>query len=322
MGEYLSYDIYVLGLKDPSAQGRHLFASTIENLTGRSSRDFDDHFPTSVLPVFQSLETERARRIVDTLTDAGIIIEVRPVDAPPSDEVFEEDAHTRTCPSCDKLQPAAAEECNNCGVVFAKHEREQLLKMQMEHSLEQAMIRAAQVREEWVHRAKKYLETHKLAEDATRDFSSILMQDEVPFLRLNSDEGAILLTSRRILSMVDRKFLSVPFEMIDEVEYGGGRLAVAGKSKQRLQLNFHSPFAANGEEVVKSVAWHLDKDSSFSKEVVFEWGYARNFLCGSCGERELEYRTDEKNVNARCMHCATDHHINLTEGVAIPQLSE
>ena len=309
MEENLSFDIYVLGLKDASAQGRHLFATTIENLTGRSYRDFDDHFPSSVLPMFQSLEMERARRIVDTLSDAGIIIEVRPVDAPPSDEIFEADAHTRTCPACDKLRPAAAEECNNCGVVFAKHEREQLLKMQMEHSLEQAMIRAAQVREEWVHRAKKYLETHKLE------------QDEIPFLRLNSEEGPLLLTSRRILARVEGKFQSIPFEMINEVEYGGGRLATSRKAKQRLQLNFHSPFAVDGEEVIRSVAWHLDKDSSFSKEVVFEWGYARNFLCGSCGERELEYRTDDKKVSARCMHCATDHQIDLAEGAMIPQVA-
>jgi transcription elongation factor Elf1 len=322
MAENLSYDIYVLGLKDPSAQGRRLFATTIEDLTGRSYRDFDDHFPTSVLPIFQSLDTERARRIVDTLSDAGIIIEVRPVDAPPSDEVFEADAHTRTCPACDKLQPAAAEECKNCGIVFAKYERELLLKMQMEHSLEQAMIKAAQVREEWVHRAKKYLETHKLAEDATQDFSTILMQDEVPFLLLNSDEGPILLTSRRILAKVDGKFQSIPFEMIHEVEYGGSRLSASRKSKKRLQLNFHSPFAVDGDEVIKNVAWHLDKDSSFSKEVVFEWGYARNFLCGSCGERDLQYRTDDKKVNARCMHCATDHEIDLAEGAAIPQIAE
>jgi hypothetical protein len=321
MVENLSYDIYVLGLKDSTAQGRHLFASTIENLTGRSSRDFDDHFPTAVLPMFQSLETERARRIVNTLTDAGIIIEVRPIDAPPSEEIFEEDAHTRTCPVCDKLQPAAAEECSNCGVVFAKHEREQLLKMQMEHALEQAMIRAVQVREEWVHRAKTYVETHKLAEDATQGFSSILMQDEIPFLRLNSDEGPLLLTSRRILSKVDGKFLSIPFEMINEVEYGGSRLT-SRKAKQRLQLNFHSPFEINGIDEAKSVAWHLDKDSSFSKEVIFEWGYARNFLCGSCGERELEYRTEDKKVSARCMHCATDHRIDLAEGAAVPQIAE
>jgi len=322
MTENISYNIHILGLKDASAQGRHVFASTIENLTGRSARDFDEHFPSSVLPMFEALETDRTRKIAETLSDAGIIIEVRPIEAPPSEEVFEEDAHTRTCPVCGKLQTAAAEECGNCGVVFAKHERELLLKMQMEHTLEQAMVKAAQVREEWVQRAKTYLETHKLAKDATAEFSPILMQDEVPFLRLNSDEGPLLLTSRRIISKRDGNFQSIPYEMIDEVEYGGSRLTPSKKSKQRLQLNFHSAFPVSENEVVKSMAWHLDKDSSFSKEVVFEWGYARNFMCGSCGERELDYRTEGNKVYMRCMHCATDHEINLAEGVAVPVLSE
>ena len=322
MAENHSYDIFILGLKDPSAQGRHRFAATIENLTGRSAEDFDDHFPSSVLPMFEALDTERAQKMVDTLSDAGIIIEVRPIDGPPSEEVFEEDPQSRRCPSCHQLQPAAAEECGKCGVVFAKYEREQLLKMQQDHNLEQAMVKAMQVREEWVHRAKNYLETHKLEKDATAEFATILMQDEVPFLRLDSDEGPLLLTSRRIIAENDGNFESIPYEMIDEVEYGGGRLATSKKAKQRLQLNFHSPFPSSGGQVIKNIAWHLDKESSFSKEVVFEWGYARNFLCGSCGVRELDYRTEGKKVHMRCMHCATDHEINLVEGVAVPALAE
>ena len=322
MAENHSYNIFIQGLKDPSAQGRHRFAATIENLTGRSAGDFDDHFPSSILPMFEALDTERARKMADTLSDAGILIEVRPVDAPPSEELFEADPHTRSCPACDQRQPAQAEECGKCGVVFAKYEREQLLKMQQDHNLEQAMINAAQVREEWVHRAKKYLETHKLEKDATAEFSTILMQDEVPFLRLDSDEGPLLLTSRRIISENDGEFLSIPYEMIDEVEYGGSRLATSRKAKQRLQIIFHSPFPVGGDQVIKNIAWHLDKESSFNKEVVFEWGYARNFICGSCGVRELEYRTDGNKVHMRCMHCATDHEIDLLEGVAVPSLAE
>ena len=322
MAENHSYDIFVLGLKDPSAKGRHLFASTIENLTGRSAGDFDDHFPSSVLPMFEALDTERAQKTVDTLSDAGILIEVRPVDAPPAEELFDADPHTRSCPACEQRQPAAAEECGKCGVVFAKYEREQLLKMQQDHNLEQAMINAAQVREEWVQRAKTYLEAHKLEKDATEEFSTVLKQDEVPFLRLESDEGPLLLTSRRIIAEDAGAFQSIPYEMIDEVEYGGGRLATSKKARQRLQLTFHSPFPVSRDKVVKSIAWHLDKDSSFSKEVVFEWGYARNFICGSCGVRELDYRTDGNKVHMRCMHCATDHEINLAEGVAVPALAE
>ncbi len=322
MAETHSYDIFILGLKDASAQGRHRFAATIETLTGRSATDFDDNFPSGILPMFEALDTERAQKIVDTLSDAGIMIEVRPIDAPPVEELVDVDPHTRSCPACNQRQPAEAVECGKCGVVFAKYEREQLLKMQQDHNLEQAMINAAQVREEWVQRAQKYLETHKLEKDATVEFSTILMNDEVPFLRLDSDEGPLLLTSRRIISENDGKFESIPYEMIDEVEYGGGRLATSKKAKQRLQLNFHSPFPTSGGQVIKNIAWHLDKESSFSKEVVFEWGYARNFICGSCGVRELEYRTDGDKVHMRCMHCATDHEINMKEGVAVPALAE
>ncbi|MCU0856683.1 MAG: hypothetical protein MUF63_18000, partial [Rhodobacteraceae bacterium] len=70
------------------------------------------------------------------------------------------------------------------------------------------------------------------------------------------------------------------------------------------------------------MAWHLDKDSMFFKEVVMDWGYARNFICGSCGERDLQYRTENRKVFFRCMHCATDHDVDLVECIAVPRISE
>ena len=36
----------------------------------------------------------------------------------------------------------------------------------------------------------------------------------------------------------------------------------------------------------------------------------------------MDYRTDGNMVHMRCMHCATDHEIDLVEGVAVPMLSE
>jgi hypothetical protein len=258
--------------------------------------------------------------VVATASLPPWMIEVRVTDKPPQAQP-EISAATRDCPACNHIQAATNDECEKCGVVFKKYEREQLLKMQKDHTLEQAMIKAMQVREEWLHRATQYLEQHKLAKDASAAFSTELVQDEVPFLRLNSEEGPILLTSRRLLTRLDKTFESVPYEMISEVDYGGGKIKTS-KSKFRLQIVFHTLFPSKSGELLKNMTWHLDKDSSFNKDVVIDWGYARNFICGACGERELEYRTDDTTVHCRCMHCATDHEVDLAECVAVPLISD
>ena len=320
MAEVYSYDIYVLGLKDSTPGGRHRFASTMERLTGRSSDEFEEGFPPPNLPMFQAMDAARAVETADMLNDTGALIEVRPTDKPPQEQP-KIAAATRECPSCNEIQPAVNDECLKCGIVFKKYEREQLLKMQKDHTLEQAMIKAMQVREEWLHRATQYLEQNKMAKDASAAFASEMVQDEVPFLRLNSEEGPILLTSRRLLSRKENVFESVPYELIREVDYGGGPIKTS-KSKFRLQISFHTPFPLKSGEMAKNMSWHLDKDSSFSKDVVMDWGYARNFICGACGERELQYRTEETRMLCRCMHCATDHEIDLQECMAVPLISE
>ena len=324
MANVFSYDIYVLGLTDPSATGRYRFAGAMERLTGRPSSEFEEGFPPPNVPMFQAMDPRRATETAEALGDTGVLIEVRPTDNPPQEQP-EISAANRECPACNQIQPATAEECVKCGVVFKKYEREQLLKMQNEHTLEQAMIKAMQVREEWLHRATQYLDQNKMAKDASAAFASELVQDEVPFLRLNSDEGPILMTSRRLLARRENIFESMPYEMIREVDYGGGPIKTS-KSKFRLQIVFHTPYPLKSGELAKNMTWHLDKDSSFSKDVVIDWGYARNFICGACGERELEYRTDEgpegHKVHCRCMHCATDHEIDFAECVAVPLISE
>jgi len=320
MPDVFSYDIYVLGLTDASAGGRHRFANTMQRLTGRPSDEFEERFPPANLPMLQALDLESAKAAAEVFAETGVLIEVRPTEKPP-EERPEEVAATRDCPACQHIQSTANVECEQCGVVFSKYEREQLLKMQKDHTLEQAMIKAMQVREEWMDRAKKYLEQYKMAEGAAKPFESQLVRDEVPFLRLDSDEGPILLTSRRLLTKRENSFESIPYEMVDDVEFGGGRLQTR-KSKFRLQLVFHTPMPMTSGELAKSIAFHLDKDSSFKKEVVMEWGYARNFICGACGERELEYRTERNKVHFRCMHCAVAHEIDLAECVAVPLISD
>jgi hypothetical protein len=316
-----SYDIHVLGLADASKAGRHRFANEMERLTKRPAEEFAERFPPAAIPIFQSLDLERAQQIADAMKSTGILIEIRVSDAPPSFAEPEDDAAIRECPACNHRQSAVNEECDKCGVVFKKFEREQLAQMQKEHTLEQAMIKAMQVREEWLHRAQQYLELHKIRKEEFNDFSSVLIPEEVPFLRLNSEEGPLLMTSRRMITMREGKFHSIPYEMVSDVDYGGGRI-VTKKSKQRLQVNFHAPLPLADGEQAKNFAWHLDKESSFSKDVVIDWGYARNFICGSCGARELEYRTENDKVRMRCMHCATDHEIDLAECVAVPLIAE
>ncbi len=324
MAEVFSYDIYVIGLQDPSSSGRYRFASTMERLTGKPSDQFEENFPPPNIPLFQAMAPDRAVETAKELGDMGVLIEVRPTDAPPREQLRFE-AETRECPACNQVQPSTNDECMKCGIVFKKYEREQLVKMQKDHTLEQAMIKAMQVREEWLHRAKQYLEQHKTAADFSAAFAAELVQDEVPFIRLDSAEGPILLTSRRLITKMENSFESVPYEMIREVDYGGGAIKTS-KSKFRLQVIFHTPMPLRSGELAKNLVWHLDKDSSFSKEIVFEWGYARNFICGACGERDLQYRTDEvpggHKMHCRCMHCATDHEIDLVECLAVPLVSE
>jgi hypothetical protein len=224
------------------------------------------------------------------------------------------------CPSCDHLRTPETAECESCGLVFAKWEREQIVKMQQERSLEEALTKALQVREEWVQRAKKYLETHPFPEDGAEDFNRVLYREEIPFLRLYSDEGPILMTSRRLIALVGEIYHSIPYELVGDVDFGGG--LVTKKKRVRMLLTFHSPLPLTSGEVVKSMAFQLDKDSSFYKDVIMDWAFARNFICGSCGERDLQYRTEVAAVRMRCMHCATDHEIDMREAVAVPLITE
>ena len=321
MAEALSYDIYVLGLKDPSKAGRQRFVGAMERLTGRPRDEFEEQFPSPQIPMFHSLDVERAKKLAESFESNGILIELRPTDKEPLGAEAELEEGTRACPACDAVQPSTNIECARCGIVFAKYEREQLLKMQKDHTLEQAMIKAMQIREEWMQRATKYLETKPFPKDDAKDFSTMLIPDEVPFLRLESDEGPILLTSRRLLTKIESgRIITIPYEMIGEVDFGSA--IQIKKNKLKAQVKFHSPLPIPPDEAIPKMAWNLDKESSFYKEVLMDWGYARNFICGSCGERDLDFRTEGTKVHCRCMHCATDHEVDLAEGVAVPLLAE
>ena len=124
MPEYHSYDIFVLGLKDPSKAGRQRFVGAMERLTGRPRDEFERSFPSPQLPVFQAQSLEKTKKLADSFETSGILIEIRPSQEQPLNGQGELEEGRRACPACDAVQPSTNIECERCGVVFAKFERE------------------------------------------------------------------------------------------------------------------------------------------------------------------------------------------------------
>lgn len=318
MAESSSFDVLLLGFRDPGPAAHARYTNAMERLTGRGAEEFHVPSKRSDDPIFRALDGQTAHVVADALEEAGVLIEIRRTSEIAS-EVRDQVVPTNTCPTCGFVQPAGTAECSRCGVVFAKIEREQIQSMQQNKHLEEALTKALQTRDEWAGKASHYLEGHPLQEGSIAGFEEVLLRDEVPFLRLTADEGPILMTSRRMIANLADGSFSIPYEMVGDVTFGGG--LVQKKSKVRLLLGFHTPIQAPGG-ASKQFTWQLDKESSFFKDVIMDWCYSRVFMCGGCGLRELDYRLDGSKPKARCMHCATDHEIDLTEGIAIPLAAE
>jgi hypothetical protein len=313
-----SFDIHLLGLRDASQVGRKRFLHAMARLTGRGEEDFQRFLTRPTEALFRALDRDKTQVVVGVLEEAGVRLEIRPSTSPPIGSEMQTVA-TQTCPRCAFVNPADITDCQRCGLVFAKWERESVQRMQRDSRLEEALTKALVVREEWNQRAKSYLEKHPLPEDGAAPFASALLRDEVPFLRLNSDEGPLLMTSRRLLVLRDGAIGVIPYELVSDVDFGGG--IVQRKAKVRMVLTFHSPLPGP-EGPQKKLEWSLDKESGFAREVVMDWVFARNFMCGSCGARELQHRLEGSNLRFRCMRCATDHDVDLTEAVCMPILVE
>jgi len=312
-----SFDIAFLGLKDPSSTGRSLMINAMERLTGRSSAECQEYLSRIGLTIFDSLPGDQAKLILNALDEAGVICEVRPKeevaravgDAPGGGMI--------QCPSCGFVQPAGNEECPRCGVIFSKMEQDQVRQMQKDSALEEAQARAEQVRQEWDDRAKQLIEAKPLEEGATSAFNSVLSQEEIPFLLLALAEGSALMTSRQVLISMDGEILTVPYEIIKDVDYGGG--LVVKKGHTRLVLHFHAPLPIKGKNA-NSVTMQLTAEAATNKEVIMDWAFARAYMFGSCGARDLDYRYDKEGHRARCMHCATDHIIDFKNHTIRPLL--
>jgi hypothetical protein len=314
-----SFDIFLLGVKDASPPGRRKFFNAMARLTGREEEEFHESLSRSSRALFTTLSHDQAQMALNVLDEAGVLIEIRPNSSEPQGGEQQMVA-THACPTCGFINPAEGEECQRCGLVFAKWERESVQRMQREQRLEEALSRALQVREEWTTRAKAYLENHPLPETASEPFAGALLSEEIPFLGLVSDEGDLLMTSRRLLYERDGGIGSIPYELIADVDVGGG--LVQRKNRTRLDLTFPAALMQPGGESDNTVAFWLDKESTFYKDVVMDWAFARSFTCGSCGAHDLDFRNEGAQVRFRCMHCATDHEVDLVEAIAIPVIHE
>ena len=317
MPALVSFDLVLLGLKDPGPAGRSRFASLMARLTERDPEEFKDPAGLAGAPLFEAISAQRARDITGLLEEAGVLVEIRPVPGrPPSGD--REVVATRECPRCGFAQPAGDPECQRCGLIFAKWEREQIHRMQRERQLEETLAKLVRVREEWRAKAQKYLERHPLPEAAVKPFASRLHAEEIPFARLESVDGPILMTSRRMLVTKDGAMISIPYEVIADVDVGGG--LTLKKDQVNMQLKFVGPFPL-GNEQLKSLRLMISKESAMLRDVVMDWAFARSFACGSCGATDMDFRVEKRKMRGRCMHCATDHEIDLEEAVAIPLIA-
>jgi hypothetical protein len=313
-----SYDIAFLGLKDASSAGRARMVLAMERLTGRSTADCQKVLSKVGFTIFDSLPLDQAQLIVSALGDAGAVIEVRP-----REEVARSVSETMgggmtQCPSCGFVQKAGMDECSRCGVVFSKMEKDDLRRMRNDQALEEAQQRAEQIRQEWDERAKQILESRPIAESDIEAFRGALTQEEIPFLLLKAAEGPILMTSRQMLGLMDGVFVYLPYEVIKDVDFGGG--LVVKKGHTRIVLHFHMPIVFNNKNV-NSLTWQLDAAAATNKETIMDWAFARSYFCGACAARDLDFRNDKGAIRGRCMHCATDHAIDLKRHKITPIIS-
>ena len=313
-----SFDIAFLGLKDPSSVGRSRMVLAMERLTGRSTADCQEYLSKVGLTIFEGLPANQARLITNALDEAGVVVEIRPKEEVARSVSEVPGGGMAGCPSCGFVQNAELDECSRCGVIFSKMEKDEVRKMQKDQALEEAQHRAEQIRQEWDDRAKQLLESRPLPEAATDAFSKALTREEIPFLLLESVEGPLLMTSRQILGLVEGSFAHIPYEIIKDVDFGGG--LVVKKGHTRLILHFHSPIPFKDKNV-SSLTWQLTADSATNKEVIMDWAFARSFMCGACGARDLDFRNEKGKTHGRCMHCATDHTIDLQQHRITPVTS-
>ena len=62
----------------------------------------------------------------------------------------------------------------------------------------------------------------------------------------------------------------------------------------------------------------VDKQALYARDTLLDWIQSRTYVCGSCQLSEFSFRSEDTKVLMRCMHCATDHVVDLFEAIAVP----
>ena len=307
------FDIFPLAFTIDSDEARARF----EALVDRLSSGHPQLWGTLGQPLFRSIDGQTASEILAKLDEIGVRTEIRPAAPPPiaapTAPAIEDP--TLPCPSCGFANPESQPDCGACGLVFAKFEKRAVSRMMAESRLEEEINRARRIEQEWTDRASDYRTQHPLPAGATTPFTGDLLVEEVPFLRLETDSGPLLLTSKRMLARTKKELLSIPFEMISSVEFGGGFSILGGSI--RMVLTFKAPLVIKRLRA-STLTLQVQKNPSYDRETILLWAFSKNFICGCCGARELSFRLEKSESRARCMRCASDHSINLTHAVALP----
>lgn len=291
--------------------------ATFEVLVERYSQDSQPIWGEKGQTLFRSIDGATAAEILKGLDPLGVRTEIRPAEDPVAPVKLSPPGELQglQCPSCGIENPESSLECNACGVVFAKFEQRAVRQMMADAQLEQEINKAQKIQQEWDDRASSYRANQPLPADATAPFAGSLLKQEVPFLNLRTGSGPMLFTSKRILASSNDGVVSIPFEMIAGVDLGGGFTILGGTI--RMVLTFKAPLIL-GKSRTTTLSRQIRKDESYDRETILHWVYSKNFICNGCGARDLSYRFENLSTKARCMRCASDHLIDLTQAIAKP----
>ncbi len=307
------FDIVTLAFPPDTSAARARFDFVLDRYSNFIPPESQPRWGATGRTIFESVDGGTAGEILDALDAVGVRTEIRPVSptkTPPSPG-----AATPVgvpCPSCGFSNDETSIDCAACGVVFAKFEQLQVRRMMEAARLEEEVNRIQRIRQEWTEKALSYREKRPLAPAAIAPFKSVLVTEEVPFLRLDSDRGPLLLTSLRLLTEIRGEMVSIPYETIAEAELGGGFQVLGGNV--RMALTLKSPLMV-GRTRVPSLTRQVQKNAAWDPETVMDWIYSRNFICGGCGARDLDFRLENRKTRVRCMRCARDHEVDPVHAV-------
>lgn len=317
MGER-TFNIVALAFPQPSASVDTRYDAVVQRY-GRWA-DTEAVWGQRDTVLFRAVDGPTAAAIIDDLDPLGVKTEIRPVAPEPATPAAAATPVGPPCPSCQFPNPEGQAECGACGLVFAKYEQRVVRRMMKDARLEEELSKARMIDQEWTDRAAGYIRKHPLPGSALDSFTDELSAEEIPFLRLESDGGPILLTSRRMLVTFKKEGVaSLPFEMMDGVELGGGFTILGGTIK--MVITFKAPTFLAGQKR-SSLTRQVRKDAGFDREALLHWSYSKNFLCGQCGARDLAFRYEQGRTRCRCRRCAADHLIDLKQAVARPTGAE